>query len=314
MEIPTGVIKELAALAGKKVNKTDWFAEKSGLNSLKIDANATLKACGKVVTENPLIQSHMKEEEYIDLIKKDPIQGLEVYWKEILQRVRYVLNVSVLRSQKWLEGIFLGVHYENLFVFTSSYRGFIEAVADSLDALKVANQRLQTNKENIDHLLSGKTMVLWDGEDAKNYLDPTLEAALIHFSHARDTWREDVEPPNSHKKKKFGEYLKSIDVEYRERVRESWFELCQLTHPSASSTTAYVLPDVKVGSGNDTWVVGVPRDFLEIAFFTLKHGNILANLCNELLSQLFICQHLLRELPYREVHEPEFGVFLNKNA
>lgn len=314
MEIPNHVLEELASLAGKEINKTDWFVEKSGLKSLKIDANATLKACGKLVSQKPLKKSHMSEDEYAQLIQKNPIKGLEVYWKEILQRVRYVINVSVLRNQKWLEGIFLGVHYENLFVFGSSYRGFIEAVADSLDAIKASNKSLQANRDNIKLILSGETMALWDGNDAKNYLDKGLEESLIHFSHARDTWKEEVEPPTFHKKKKFGQYLNSVDKAYRKQVEESWLELCQLTHPSASSTMAYVLPDMKEEPGTDSWIVGIPRDFLEIAFFTLKHGDLLARLCNELLSQIFMCQHHLKELPYREVHEPEFGVFLNKNA
>lgn len=307
MDISIEFKRELDILVSEKVSKIDWFAGKSGLNSLKIDANATLKIWSKSISEQPLHQSFMSDVEYHKLLKENTILGVGVCWRETLERVRYVLNVSVLRSQKWLEGIFLGVQYENLFVFAASYRGFIEATADSLDALKTISNRLPANKELIERILGGDTTVLLDGTYVIDYLDGELEAALIHFSHARETWREEFESPKSHKKKKFGEYIKSIDEEYREKTREAWLDLCQLTHPSAKSTMAYV----SMGSDDEAWTVGVQKDFLEIILVTITHGKILADLCNELLSQLLVCQYLLRQLPYKEVHEPEFGVLLN---
>lgn len=315
METENSITEELASLlAGKGIVKTDWFSEKSGLRQLKLDPNATLKACGKAVSQSPLKQSFMSEADYMRVIEKDPIKGLEVYWKETLQRVRYALNVSVLRNQKWLEGIFLGVRYENLFVFGASYRGFIEAVADSLDALKLANVRLRERKKNISLILSGKAMVLGTGDDIEKYLDERLESALIHFSHARDTKGEEDTPLKSHKKKQFHEYLESVDREYREEARASYRELCQLTHPSFRSTFAFVVPGSNEKETNSSWTVGVAKDFLEIAKFTLKRKNVLANLCRELLSQIFLCQEILKELPYGDVHEPELGAVLNKKA
>jgi hypothetical protein len=310
------LLKKLKELEGLRVDKVDWFVTESGLSQLKVDMQTSLKANANLVSNTPLVMKFMSNGDYLKLVEIDPREALKVYWKELLERTRFCVIVSIHRAQKWLEGIFLGVHYENFFNFAAAYRGLIEAITDSLDAINVANSSLIEHKSMITRILEGKIPLIETAQDYAHYLDKEFEDSLIHFSHARETWREkDLKHPPSHKKKKFGEYLTSINLVGKEKVQEAWFELCQITHPSAKTTMAYVMPrmtDVK--NSASLYEAGVPRDFIEISRFTLKHGDLLAKLSNEFFGKIIYCQTLLADIPYKRVHEPKLVVIENKGA
>ncbi|MCR3923508.1 MAG: hypothetical protein NUK65_13515, partial [Firmicutes bacterium] len=62
---------------------------------------------------------------------KDSKKAMQIYWKELLQRLHLASVTSLMRNFKWIEGIKFGIDSNNYIIFASSLRGYIEAFVDS---------------------------------------------------------------------------------------------------------------------------------------------------------------------------------------
>jgi hypothetical protein len=312
------ILEEISSWPSEIDNKVDFFLEKSGLKDHAADINGTLKFNCEKISQNPFTLEIMDLDKSAKIFEADLFKGLEIYWKELLERMHGATLISMLRTQKWFEGMILGVYYENFFVFSSCLRGLIEAVCDSLEAIKISLDRLENKTELITQCIQGTLKEIYDIHD---YLDKELEDALIHFAVARDTWRDkdtlgkDFESPNTHRKKKFRQYLESIDEKHREGIHLAWLDLCQITHPSMATTFAYVLPRVENERIDpESQTIGIERDYLEIMLFVVEHQDVIKNVCNEFLAYILVCNNALRKIPYPKVHLPHFLVITDEKS
>ena len=74
---------------------------------------------------------------YVEGLFKGNVRDLQkIYWEEMLQRIHFAAVTSIIRSPKWLEGVRVGIETKNLIVFSSSFRGFLEATVDSWYSLE----------------------------------------------------------------------------------------------------------------------------------------------------------------------------------
>lgn len=145
-----------------------------------------------------------------------------------------------------------------------------------------------------------------------SFLDKELEDSLIHFTHGRDTWGE-KDVPSSHKKKSFKQYADNFEPGYSEKARSAWRELCQYTHPSASSVVAFMQFDVTEDTPGSKWLIGKDYDYLQILYFTYKYRNLLSEMCDEFLLHTLIIQNQLNKFKYSRSFRPKLGIVMSKS-
>jgi len=150
------LLNDLEPYQGILKDKCGFFYEKSGFKGKKYDFNATLRVNAKLIKESNIRMNIMDSQTHGRLLESDTTEAINVYWREILERIHELNIISVQRNLKWFEGIMLGVQYENLFVFSASYRGLIESISDALDALKIVNLRLDKKEKIIKTIMDGK--------------------------------------------------------------------------------------------------------------------------------------------------------------
>ena len=299
------LIRDIEEHLGKSVNKVDFFIDKTGMRERSPSFIDVVRPAVRLINESEFEMHISSDSDHRLLLLRDPAEALRIYWQEILQRVHEANIVSMQRTLKWFDGVILGVEQANLFVFAASFRGLIESIADALDALKISNESLEMKQETIRDLLERR--ISYDRSLSTEvfecqYLDDRLEAALIHFSHGRDTWQEETKPPKSHKKKTFRQYAQSLDSKYSEEASAAWRELCQLAHPSLSSVEAYLTPLDNQGS---KFHVGKDNDYLMILRFTYKYKKLLRNLCDDYIAGVYMSAYLLSTIPYSRKFDPQ---------
>lgn len=83
----------------------------------------------------------------------DMSRAMEIYWSEILQRAHMAAATSIMRTQRWLEGILWAADQPNIFSFAATFRGLIESASDTNDALAQASMSLASYRQIIQTAL-----------------------------------------------------------------------------------------------------------------------------------------------------------------
>jgi hypothetical protein len=161
---------------------------------------------------------------------KDIAAGMRIYYLEILYRAHFAAATSLLRSHRWVSGILSSAQQGNLHAFAASFRGFLEAAADTHHSLNVTCTSLADCHSVIRKAMAGKLQEL--------IFAPDLEERLIHFTHARRLEKKAV-APESHKAEAAAKYLATLNESGDGRVLECYGALCELTHPAASSIMCF---------------------------------------------------------------------------
>ncbi|HWB58048.1 MAG TPA: hypothetical protein VG733_01085 [Chthoniobacteraceae bacterium] len=160
-------------------------------------------------------------------------EAQRVYWSEIIYRAHITACASLLRAERWLNGVLDGYRIGNLFVWAASLRGLIESTVDSFIPLAAADSVFRKNLEQINKIL--KT------EFSKTaYWSHDLENELIHFMHGRKLSGEESKQNPQHKTKRTQEYLLSMFPDKDHAVHDSYRKLCEIVHPACSSVAAFV--------------------------------------------------------------------------
>jgi len=155
-------------------------------------------------------------------------ESTQIYWKEILMRTHFTSVTSMLRNNKWINGIELSIESENLLVFASTLRGFLEAVSDSYFSLSSAATGLAENFCNIEKSIIGK--------QNRFFTAGGLEEDLLHFEFASKNDKSGL--PNN-KPLNVSTYIESIDLFGDAKIKELYSILCELSHPSSKSVTCF---------------------------------------------------------------------------
>ncbi len=206
--------------------------------------------------------SYMSPSDYQSLLQADLPAAMRVYWLEIIYRGHYAALTSLLRTVGWLESTIAAPSANRLLGFAASFRGLLEALADTHDAIGMTVVNLADSHALIHHALSGMLDAVAVHQD--------LEDALIHFTHARRLTKLDSAPP-AHRAKPTTEYLKALEEAGGARVLDCYRALCEVTHPAAPSTFLYSETD-----GQGSWRIGSTGDGALIDAFCSAHAEVVA--------------------------------------
>ncbi|MEW6030649.1 MAG: hypothetical protein ACOYZ8_14855 [Chloroflexota bacterium] len=159
------------------------------------------------------------------------------YWIELLKQIHLTSSTSVFRTLKWLDSMTGSYENQNYLGFGASFRGFLEASADSVYTLNGIAKTLAKNRQKIFPLLnldpSARFVIIKDLEDLLNHYafargSATVKQEEIDFG---------VEFPNAHRAKTTRTYLDSIGSP---RVHDCYTTLCEITHPAMRSVWSFV--------------------------------------------------------------------------
>ena len=173
----------------------------------------------------------------------------EVYWRELLFRSHISVSGSLIRTCRLMDATVREYHASNVPAMASCARAMLEGVADSMEALIHVPLVLAERRDLVNQCISGSC-------HDQLYGCKVLEEAMIHFTHARRLRGEEKRSiPRSHEAKNTGEYLELLQRAEISGAKELYGELCQLSHPSASSVL-YMFSSVgegafRVSAGND---------------------------------------------------------------
>jgi hypothetical protein len=178
---------------------------------------------------------------------------MQIYWREILARSHFAAVTAILRSRHWIGAIISAAESENCLAFAAAFRGLIESAADASTALTRVPRTLARDHPWIMRALSG-------GLAKKAFLAPELENMLIHFAYARHLTKAQLaSAPRSHKALKVREYIGDLEKGQVREVVDCYQELCDMTHPGASSVWIWAKPvnelQFDLAEGQDSSVI-----------------------------------------------------------
>ena len=167
--------------------------------------------------------------EFGALIERDVPAAMAVYWKELLNRAHWAASGSLIRTHRWLSGLFDAFIQENLIAFCAMFRGLIESCADTAYSLGPVAPTLASSRQTIDRALRRELRTNTVAED--------IESRLIHFTFARKP-RNGEAIPKLHSVETITRYLSVLEGE-QPSVRRLYAELCDVVHPGASSIVGF---------------------------------------------------------------------------
>ena len=147
----------------------------------------------------------------------------KIYWREILYRAHFGASAGLLRLHEWMLGAQRAYRDRNVMVLAAALRGFVEACADTVDALSDVAPTLADCHGIIRPAIAGKLTDV-------TALLPELENSLIHFAYARKLKRD--AGPRLHEAKTAKDYI-SVVAESVPEIADSYALLCEYSHPAA---------------------------------------------------------------------------------
>lgn len=245
---------------------------------------------------------------YVDgLGKGDVRESHKIYWQEMLQRVHFASVTSLIRSKKWLEGTVLGLETKNLLLFASSFRGFLEATADSYYSLESLPTSMALNFKIINSAVKGELNQCFCPEE--------LENKLIHFQFAKKGKKG--KDPEIKIALSNADYIKSFDLENL-GIKELYSDLCEIAHPTANSVNCFT-KEIIVSENYSYCVTSTETDDTVISKLLDRYSNQIKHLLKMGLSLYCICLKILTLFDYEDVHseyinESIFIELLNKES
>lgn len=172
----------------------------------------------------------MSKEEFDRIASQNLKTSNQIFWIELLNRVRYSSMINLIRSKKWIDSIILGKQNQNLLLFCSSIRGCIESGADSYFAFAPIPAFVIKEMKDIKSVFDQNSPVFLKCKP--------LEDALIHYTHAgsRIPRSEDSKIYNA---KPISQYIKYCD-DKEGSLSNLYQVLSGYVHPSRESILSYV--------------------------------------------------------------------------
>lgn len=223
------------------------------------------------------------------LIKSDVAAAMEIYWREMLFRAHWAASGSLIRTHRWLSGLFDAFAGENLIVFSACFRGFLESAADTWYSLGPAAPTLASAKSVIVQALNRAL--------TKNTLAEDLENRFIHFAFAHKPVRGES-LREQHEAETITKYLSTFETD-QPSIRRLYGKLCDVVHPGASSVLSFAKP---LDDQAATVVFDVAGEAKALAEFAVAFRILLPTLmASGVNTGLFILRTLNR-LPLTSVH------------
>lgn len=170
-------------------------------------------------------------EAFLKLSLENPAEGSRVYWRETLSRAHLAAAISLRRNKTWLDGACSAAHNQNPLALAACLRGFIEAAADTHDALSQVPLTIATTSANIFRALSGKSEVFVGNQE--------LEDKLIHFAYAKKfRGKENID--EKYRAKTAAEYIAEFKWFNAPAVVDLYSKLCEYAHAAAPSVHMFL--------------------------------------------------------------------------
>lgn len=186
---------------------------------------------------------------------EDSKLGMQIYWKELLQRLHLASVTTLMRNLKWMQGIRFGVETNNFIVLASSLRGYLEAFVDSYYSTSFKFIDVAENFSNISKALKGTL--------ERPLLSSEFEESLIHFYSASknaNSKTHNVEwlvPMTTRK------YLDGFDLPDSELRHQLYSELCEIVHPASPSVKCFTKEEDNIKSSTIQTVLGRDDELIE---------------------------------------------------
>lgn len=210
---------------------------------------------------------HLANDKWLELAKANPVDGMRVYWTEILYRAHFCSIVSLIRTKRWIDGLLSMARAPNYLGFMASYRGFLESSADSYYSLGKVSWWLADFHVVI-------RLALDDRLEQPTFF-PDIENALIHFAHARRL-EKGAAAPADHQARQTKEYIESLAGTADGRVAECYAHLCDSTHPAVGSLLCYV--DAKPPAETEGFGITTAQDQDWIRSFANEYHDVSSRL------------------------------------
>ncbi|MEK4511116.1 hypothetical protein [Paenibacillus sp. FSL K6-2524] len=152
----------------------------------------------------------------------------KIYWDEMLLRAHFASVTSIMRNEKWLNGIILSIETCNYLLFAASLRGFLESVTDSYYSLNTPLD-LACNFKNIKLAVNGELNRL--------LLAGNLEEKLIHFQFAS---KSNANSDSVHKPLYASKYIELFDEYSDFNTKGLYIKLCEVVHPAQDSISHFM--------------------------------------------------------------------------
>lgn len=233
------------------------------------------------------------EEDFKLLVRGNLSRAMQTYWSEIIARAHLTAVTSILRSQHWIKAVIASAEIKNLLSFSASLRGLIESAADASTALGKIPRTLARDHADIARALSGDL-------GSETFVASEMENKLIHFSHARHlTKAERADVPASHNAMKVREYIDVLEKGNIPKIIECYRELCDLTHPGASSVSMWLQPlstlEMELRAGQDE---------SEIAQFLVEYQKSLVDVISFAFNPAIVTLRVLNYFALSNFHTP----------
>jgi hypothetical protein len=227
---------------------------------------------------------------FVDMVRFNALglsEGQRIYWQELIGRAHFAGCGSAIRHLRWINGCLDSIEGLNFLTFCAAFRGLLESVADSVDALYRVPLFLAQNGDLISKILQGADL----GKDV--FLAEELEDSLIHFSHARKKLAADS--PTSHRAQTMRTYLSVVEKAIP-GSQGCYSELCEVTHPSALSVLGFVesqrTADVTI------WQFKNGRDQTQISEFLARYRELCVDIIYLALNPILLTLYVIDKLPY----------------
>jgi hypothetical protein len=234
-------------------------------------------------------------EQFAEVVKADPVEGMRLYWDEMLQMVHMASATSLLRARAWLRASSQAIEDRNSLAFTACLRAFLEATSDTYDALhNVAETLAEHRQQIVRHLAKQAREISACGD---------VEDQLIHFLMAREVGRNEDVPP-AHRRRQAADYFESVDRTRQGPLRDLYRELCEYSHPSHASVFFFMeeLPD-----GRQRLAPAGARD-LAVDLVT-KHLPAVETAFECGINSPLLALKVLNEFPLPQFHTPPLSSF-----
>lgn len=249
----------------------------------------------KLCEEFPEVEyKFMDNEKHESLLMSDMNRGMEIYWREILYRLHLASTITIVRFDKWIQGILLGAKYGNFILYATSLRGLIESCADSDDTLRNIPLPLSEIFDKVQNSINGNT--------EKPVLFPDGEDKLIHFSHAA-VFRRGDDVPNTWKAKTAKSYIENIDGIANGDLYSSYKQLCNLSHPAGYSVR-YNFAITEDEEKNAIYNRNKKMDLVNILGFSEAYKSRIDKLIRIPMNSALICLKILNHFSIKELHTP----------
>lgn len=201
-----------------------------------------------------------------------------VYFREILYR-SYICAVSaILRQRRWISGVVLAIENSNYISFASNFRGFIESASDIYDGLGAVPKTLAElvillHNNNLPH------------KKPNFIVSKELEDTLIHFMYASKNGNNAINTAKSP-----AQYLNSLKKSGASKIKDCYYELCEITHPASNSVMCFCEekgPNYSINPFKDDTLIEnfckkYQCDFESIFMLSINSTLLILNLLNEL--------------------------------